>query len=99
MRYNSNDFTYNAQTQVFSAEASDLTQGHAQPLFGYVIWGSDQLGLVMVSSRTGNAVRFVVTNVVRNPDFDIEYWELAAVRADWMRHRGAVNCTVKIFND
>ena len=99
MRYTTIQFDYNPQSKTFVAEASDLTQGGASSLFGQIYSDACDLGLILVSQRTGAEVRYVVSRSVMH-DGDLLLWEL--VPADQTLRRklvGAQDTKITIFND
>ncbi|MCX7592627.1 MAG: hypothetical protein N2235_02485 [Fischerella sp.] len=92
MRYNTDQFHYNARTKTFSAEASSLGCSVADPLFG-------PNGLMLLQShKTGRTVEFQVCST-RTQDGDLLDWMLhptdRAVNAD----PGVRDLRVIVFND
>lgn len=92
--YQSDSFDYDPQTRVFSQDASMLEHTF-KPMFHQVYQDAIDDGLAIVSSRTGRKVSYVVTNIKRNADQDILFWELSPIQSDV---RIAQGTTVIIFN-
>lgn len=85
-------FTYVPAENMFVTEASDLGLGHGID-FGRVYDDACDVGLTLVSHRTGTRVVFAIEHEERR-DGDLLYWDLRpADRSKW-------GCgTVRIFND
>jgi hypothetical protein len=98
MRYQSNQFAYDARTKVFTAESSELDQGGSQPVFEQVFDDACDIGLTMVSDRTGVEIRFYVSQWMMQ-EGDIVCWVLRPRKQDQIRHPSVAHCTIKIFND
>jgi hypothetical protein len=70
-------FSYDAASSTFSAEVSS-TNG-----LGRVYADACDVGLTLVSSRTGRSIVFVVTGEDRDGEGDLRAWHLAAVGAPY----------------
>lgn len=98
-RYSTKQFTFDATTGEFLAEASELTGGDvARPLFGQVFSDSADEGLILVSAKTGHPIVFYVSMTKRNADNDVLWWSLS-MAPESKRQNPSVCVTVKIFND
>lgn len=84
-----NRFTYHSGTATFVAEASDL----GRDPFGRVWDDACDIGLTLVSARTGAQVVFAVAGEARDGEGDLLYWDL--LPAD----RNAPALKVRVYND
>lgn len=82
-------FNYIASDNTFVADASDLNG------FGRVYDDACDLGVTLVSAKTGREVVFVVTAERRDGEGEILFWELRPATLDTRRSPG----TVQIYND
>jgi hypothetical protein len=70
-------FTYNAQTRMFTAEISStngLDRVYTDRVYN---------GLTLVSSRTLRQIVFVVQSVERSAENEILYWRLASLEGNY----------------
>lgn len=77
-------FTYDKPSNLLVAEASDL------PNFGRIWFDALDIGLVVVSDKTGRAVTYVVDDVKNTTD-EILWWDLVSTEPDLP--------LMRIFND
>lgn len=70
-------FSYDAATSTFSAEVSSTNGLHR------VYDDACDVGLTLVSSRTGREVVFVVTDEHRDGEGDVTHWTLRALGAPY----------------
>jgi hypothetical protein len=93
-------FTYNAQERLFIAEMSDLDNGGRREPFGRVYDDACDIGMTIVSHRTGAAVVFYLKEEKRDGEGDMMYWELEVVpeccRGIQSHLKGM---KIRIFND
>ena len=72
---------------LYSIDASEATDGGKQPLFGRAYDDSCDVGLALISHKTGQALKMVVVKEHRNRDNDVTHWELESDRTS-MHHAG-----------
>lgn len=70
-------FTYNARDKRFSAEISDLGRGFT---FGRVYDDACDVGLTLVSARTGRTMVFSVLDEERDREGELQCWVLRSVQ-------------------
>lgn len=75
MVYSSNKFQWHKDTVVFSAEASELGNRFFSRLYDDAI---DE-GFMMISERTGKRKLFSLTEIHKDVEGDIQYWEFTEV--------------------
>lgn len=80
-------FTYDGATNTFIADASDL------PPFGRVYADACDVGLTLVSAKSGCSVVFAVSREERDGEGELLYTELRAASGEWRYG------TVRVFND
>lgn len=83
---------YIVADKLFVSEISNFGKGFN---FERVYDDACDVGMTLVSARTGDAVVFAVTGEQRDADGDLMYWTLEP--APYQRNRPT--CTVHIYND
>lgn len=91
----SDRFTFDAATGLFTAEASDIQDQHLNPLYD----DAADVGLVMVSSKTGKLVRYYMSRETRDNDGDIEAWDYHPTSESIREVPECQGTSVTIFND
>jgi hypothetical protein len=91
----SSKFDYNRDTMQLIADVSDLGVDPFERVYG----DACDVGIRIVSVRTGRSVMFVVHQEVRDAEGDILYWILKAVRDPRQQEPVLQLLTVKVFND
>lgn len=74
-KLNTRLFTYDVDTNCLSAEYSDLSGGEdglLQPMYD----DACDVGIVLVSHKTGKEVRMVLEQVEMDGDNDVQWWKL-----------------------
>lgn len=98
-RLSSRAFHYNPETKTFTAEISELSRGGTADPFGRVYDDAADEGFVIVSSKTGDEVTFVINGADRDSDGDIAGWVLVPIN----RKSGYRDCSkdfsVLVIND
>jgi hypothetical protein len=93
-------FTYDAKERLFVTEMSDLDNGGTREAFGRVYDDACDVGLTIISQRTGSAVVFCLSEEKRDGEGDMMYWELEVVpeccRGIQSHLKGM---KIRIFND
>lgn len=93
-------FSYNASTQMFTAEASELDHVAQDGNWMDRIYNdAADAGFTMVSDRTGERVVFVHTEVTRNDDGDIESWDFKPTSESLRKFPHLKDCVLVVFND
>jgi hypothetical protein len=75
MPYNTNHFTVGAHNKLFITEASDLA-GVRDDIWETLYPDACDIGLKLVSERTGKEAHFYLVDPVRDADNDVVEWEL-----------------------
>jgi hypothetical protein len=88
--YSSKSFTWNKETQTFSAEISDVPAVLRQ-MFN----DSMDLGFAMQSAKTGNVVYFTLATAERDREGDMACWTFQAVSV----RPGLSAIKVVVYND
>lgn len=91
----SDRFSYDTKTKLFVTEASDIQGQHLNPLYDDVA----DVGLVMVSSKTGKLVRYYLAHEVRDGDGDIEAWDYHPTSESVREVPECQGTSVTVFND
>lgn len=82
----------------YSVDASQLSRGAGQSIFGQAYNDSADEGLVLHSPRTGNTCKFVVSRTHYNVDNDITHWVLTSCPTDMRRLRLREQITLTVWN-
>jgi protocatechuate 3,4-dioxygenase beta subunit len=85
--------------KTLSADISDLSMGNTKQVFGQVYDDACDDGLILVSHKTGQEVRMVVTRTVHDKEGDVTHWCLRSVRADERRLELPYTLELTIYND
>ena len=85
-------FSFNLNDRVFTAELSDLGRDFR---FGRVYDDACDVGLTLVSTRTGRRVVFAIENEIRDREGELQYIELRPAS----RFESDDLPAVRLFND
>lgn len=88
--FNSRQFSYDKNTKLFTAFASDLTEGGSKPLMNRAT-----RSLTMVSGKTNAKADFLLNHIEVDGENDTQYWDFKCVDAC----SNAYDCVVRVFND
>lgn len=91
----SDRFSFDAKTRLFTAEASDLQNQHLNPLYD----DAADVGLVMVSSKTGKTVRYYMIHETRGAENEIESWDYYPTTESIREVPECQGTSVTVFND
>lgn len=91
----SSHFSYHSDTNTFVAEASDC---NGFDLFQQIFDTCDQ-GFAMVSTKTGEGCTFVLSEVKRDMDGDVQYWEFVPLRKEELSTPRMRAIKVLVYND
>jgi len=97
-QFESKQFDWHADTQTFVEEISTLSQGGKVRVFSQVYDDACDEGFVMISSKTGQRVVYVVDGHDMN-DGDIMGWKLIPTRDSIRRVPSCKGTKVLIIND
>lgn len=97
-RHSSKKFSYDSDTNSFTAWASELDVGMTKPMFGRIFPDACDEGLYIVSAITGDEAGFAVYRASRNIDDDITSWLLTPTDETKRKFPLLKNATVTIFN-
>jgi hypothetical protein len=89
-------FSWLKESRCFAAEASELPHSFAP---GQIYPDAADEGLVLMSARTGEEVRYYLHHIDKSADNEIQGWNYLPVPEDARRIRGAAGTSVLIIND
>ena len=96
-------FHYVSNLRVFCTEISTLEAGgmvgQGAPTFHQIYPDAADLGLTLVSHKTGREVDYVINDVTRNAEGEIESWELVPTTHALRRTPEARGTRILIYND
>lgn len=92
-------FTHDTKTNHLCTEASDL-QKNGEDLF-HRIPNTNQIGLTVVSHRTGREATWCVIEEIRSndEDWELQGWKLVPIRETIQRIPILASTTMTIYND
>lgn len=76
MPYNTNHFTIDPHNKLFITEASDLSGGRETDIWDSLYPDACDIGLKLISDRTGKEAHFYLVETKRDVDNDVVEWEL-----------------------
>lgn len=91
----SQQFDYDHDTNTFTAWASEL----GSRMFGQLFEDACDVGLTIVSGRTGSISSFYISEEQRDDDNDISAWYLKPTNETVKRFPLLKDATVVVFND
>lgn len=91
----SQQFDYDHDTNTFTAWASEL----GSRMFGQVFEGACDVGLSIVSGKTGSEAVFYIAETEKDDDNDISAWRLKPTDATVRQFPLLKDTTVIVFND
>lgn len=97
-RHSSKKFSYDSDTNAFTAWASTLDEGMKKHMFGRIFNDACDEGMYIVSDKTGAEAGFAVDREERNDDNDITSWVLKPTDETKRKFPLLKNATVTIFN-
>lgn len=97
-RHSSKKFSYDRDTNTFSAWASSLDEGMTKHMFGRIFPDSCDEGLYIVSDKTGAEAGFAVDKEERNDDNDVAFWVLLPTAETRRKFPLLKDAKVTIFN-
>ena len=86
-------FSFDLNDRVFTAELSDLGRDFR---FGRVYDDACDVGLTLVSTRTGRRVVFAIENEIRDREGELLWIDL---RPADLREAQILRCNIRLFND
>ena len=99
MRITSVHFNYDTKTKTFSEEISTLTGGNYSIPWSRLYQDACDVGIFLVSERTGKVVRYYLAETKQDREGDIQYWMLVPVSEDVRKNPGAMGTKIMIWND
>ena len=81
-RYRSSLFDYDAKREMFSQEASVLQGGMRVSFLGSLYDDACDVGMVIVSDRTGKEVPFYLSDTVVSKEGEVLEWKLRSASND-----------------
>lgn len=96
MQFCTRNFTYYTRERCFVAEMSTLDQGGRRSIWERVYPDACDIGITLVSHRTGEEVTYVLTETKHTADGNVAHWRLHPVKNS---KREAIDTLVLIFND
>ena len=78
--------------QVFTVEASDLTNGRERPLFERMFNDASDVGFYIKSERTGKSEAFYLSDEKYSRDGDVDRWTFKPVNQ-------AIHMEIIVYND
>ncbi len=78
MIFNTDEFTF--KNRVFTAEASDFSDGRFMAMFNQVFDDACDQGFELTSSRTGKKVKMTFEKAHRSEEGDITHWSFIPYR-------------------
>ena len=98
MRFSSDSFDYDPATKCFTAEISDLAAVCNTFVFHWVYDDAMDLGLSIVSSRTGAEIIYAA-EVDIDDEGDVMQWTLYPTPESIQQHPSCLGTTVVVYND
>ncbi len=91
-------FDYDSKTKSFSAEISTL-EGKYGPCFHRIYNDACDLGLILVSAKTGVETKWAIDDEKRDDKGDLMYWKLVPTAETKRKVPAVRDCTMIVFND
>lgn len=95
MRHSTAKFTWSKDTQTFVAEISDLSDD----VFGQIYPDACDLGIILVSEKTGAESKWFIDSKLRNDDGELTGWRLLPTPEARRNFPALKQCEVIILND
>ena len=96
MQLSTRQFTYYPRDRQFVAEMSELAMGGRRRIWHQIYPDACDVGINVVSHRTGKEVTYVLAETKRSAYGDILHWVLTPVATSSLE---AADTSVLIFND
>lgn len=97
MRIRTDQLSY--KDKVFSEEASTLFEGRRAFNWTRLYPDACDVGVILLSHKTGKEVRYYLNDVHTDADNDVQYWELLPCTEDVRKHPGVEGTKILIWND
>ena len=88
--FSTSEFSY--KNRVFTAEASDFSDGRFEAMFKQIFADACDQGFELTSSRTGKTIKITLVGAYRDREGDITHWE-------FIPYRNTSFDRVVVFND
>lgn len=95
MRHSTERFTHNKGAKMFVAEISDLGGN----VFGQIYPDARDLGIILVSDKTGAETKWAMSREMRNWEGDLDGWVLIPIAETLRKTPALLGYEVHILND
>lgn len=99
MRASTQQFYFDTPTKHFVTEASELSQGGRIDMFHRIYDDAMDVGLVLVSHRTGREATYYLHEEKRNSDRDLMVWILLPTPQTLRKMPEVAGTEIHILND
>jgi hypothetical protein len=95
VEHSSDQFTFDASDETFTACASDLNNRHLERIYD----DACDVGLAIKSAKTGVVITYYMDKTHYDREHDITHWTYKPCSEDVRKHPEAIWTEVIIFND
>jgi hypothetical protein len=95
VEFSSKQFTYTHVNKILVSEASDMENRHLQQIYD----DACDVGFAVKSETTGNVVTYVMSEVLKNGEGEIEGWKYTPSYESIRKYPACADTKAIVFND